>query len=273
VVRVRTARHSTRGAWRILAPRVARQWRDLGLLALAAALWLWCLDRITRVGEGAVWGGDLYAWVGRLDATERSVRDSAIVAVGDLARRAWDDLASAGPSEATRSGSPRAEDVTAAVVALSSRLADPDSLLRQHVATALLDLTEGAERDGLGRSSHPMGTEPLRVVVREQATELLLQHLMVTPPRLRADAALEVLAALGAPPSGMPVLVELARTDESPSVRALALVVVARAAGSPTMPVPRVRSILQTAARDTSPEVREAASAALGEIDGRSGTR
>jgi hypothetical protein len=154
VARVRTARHSTRGVWRTLAPRVARQWRDLGSLALAAGLCIWCLDRITSVGEGAVWGGDLYAWVRRLDATELSVRDSAIVAVGDLARRAWDDLESSGGSESTRWRSPSAEEVTAAVVALSSRLTDPDSLLRQHAATALLDLTERAELGGRERSNH-----------------------------------------------------------------------------------------------------------------------
>jgi hypothetical protein len=262
-----------RGAWRIVAPRLARQWRDLGALALAAALWLWCLDRITSVGEGELWGGDLYAWVRRLDATERSVRDSAIVAVGDLARRAWDDLSLARPSESSRWGSPSAEDVTTAVVALSSRLMDPDSLLRQHAATALLDLTERAERDGLARSNRPTATEPLRVALRERATELLRQHWMGAPVRPPADAALEVLAALGAPPSCIPVLVELARTDQSPSIRALALVVVARAAGSPAMPVTRANSLLQTATRDTSPEVSEAASAALGEIESRIGTR
>jgi HEAT repeat protein len=146
-------------------------------------------------------------------------------------------------------------------------------LLRQRAVTVLLDLTARAEPGGLGRSNHPLSTEPLRVALRERATELLQQHWMDAPVRSPADAALEVLAALGAPTSCIPVLVELARTDPSSEIRALALVVVARAAGSPTMPVPRARSILQTAARDTSPEVREAASAALGEIDGRSGTR
>jgi HEAT repeat protein len=69
------------------------------------------------------------------------------------------------------------------------------------------------------------------------------------------------------------VLVDLARTDKSPSIRALALVVVARAAGSPAMPVTRARSLLRAANRDASPEVREAASAALGEIESRIGVR
>jgi hypothetical protein len=272
-VRVRTARHSTREGRPTVAARVARHGRDLGLLALAAALWLCCLDRITRVGEGEVWGGDLDGWVRRLDATERNVRDSAIVAVGALAGRAWDDLESARRSQAGRSRSPRAEDVTAAVVALSSRLADPDSGLRQHAVTELLDLTERSDLANFGRSNDRTSTEPLRVAVRVRACEWLRERAFAAPPRPPGDAALEVLAALGAPPSGMPVLVELAHTDPSPEIRALALVVVARAAGSPTMPVPRARSILQAAARDTSPDVREAASAALGEIDGRSGTR
>jgi hypothetical protein len=244
----------------VLAPSLQHHARNLlvlgaVLVALVSALeW----DR-TRAAEH-YWGRDLADWVRDLDAPHANRRDSAVVAVSVLAAGAWRRLDETRDSAAA----PRLA-VLRAVSALGRRLGDPDTLIREHAVTALLDVavggveTEGQLRDPTTDSAR-MGA--LRDVARRAAGVVLQAVVRVGGPDARALSPLEVLAALDVSPDLVPTIDALALRAPTPMVRALATAVALRPA-----PVPddgrRRAELARAALADSSPDVRLAAADAF----------
>jgi hypothetical protein len=247
--------------WRTLAPRLGRV--SLGVVAgaMVVSAAVWALDRADQRAARRVWGAGLTEWVARLDASNAPLRDSAIVAVSELASRTWDALADGAPPDAP-TNQRAADSVLAAVRALTRRLGDPDSVLREHAVTAVLDVAERRLDSGtqvLVRVDTAR-LRPIRAVVRNAAGEML----RAADARRRGAqlAVLEVLATLGAPRDVAPPVAEVATRDSSPAVRALAAAValpaLARAGDAE-----RHTALLRATLGDPSAEVRVAAVDAL----------
>jgi hypothetical protein len=200
-----------RGAWHAIGSRFVRQCLDLAAIIALGSATAWGIERALASDDRLVWGEDLAVWVHRLDSVDIALRDSAITAVSELSWRAWEE---------------REEEVRAAVAELVSHLADPDSLLREHAVYAILDMTERNERvGGFGDSIH---RQRLRAVVREGAAEVIRAAARPGRRPWPTYAALEVLVALGAPPTLLPSLSQMARQSSSSAVREMALLAVRR---------------------------------------------
>jgi hypothetical protein len=229
----------------------------LSAIASVAALTIWGADRLRSTDNRRVWGADLGEWVGRLDAPDAYARDSAITAVADLVSLRWTDLRRS--SHEVSLAERRA--LLAAVATLAWRIGDADSLLREHAATAILELTD--EPEGLSHDlQRPQGNvasrEPLREVVRDVASSVLRRS-VDRPPRPDVSwSVLEVLAAIDAPRETLPLITHMAATHQSPTVRAMAIVVATRSAARYGEPQ-RVKELMLNARCDTSADVRAVA--------------
>jgi hypothetical protein len=222
-----------RVAWRVVVPQLLRV--SLGLAGGAAAVGagVWALDRASVRAERRVWGADLSVWAGRLEAPNAPLRDSAIVAVSELASRRWSEIGGAAARRPASEASSVIDTVLAAVRALTRRLGDPDSVIREHAVSAVLDVTERRlddERHAIVRAD-TLHLWPLRETVRRAAGEVL--RAAVRPRRPGAElATLEVLATVGAPANIASILAGIAVRDRSPAVRALAATVALHSAAS-----------------------------------------
>jgi hypothetical protein len=205
----------------------------------------------TRV-EQRYWGAGLETWVSRLDAASAAARDSAIVATSELAERAWRR------AESTRDSTSAARDaVLRAVAALGRRLGDPDSLVREHAVSAILDVAvRGVQEEGhsLGAPVDTARTLELRAAARRAAGAVL----RATPSGgadVRALPPLEVLSAIGVSPDLVPLVETLATSATTPTVRALAAAVALRPAAVPDDRRRRA-TLMHATLGDTSADVR-----------------
>jgi hypothetical protein len=219
---------------------------------------VWALERVDARAARRVWQTDLTTWVGWLEAPNIALRDSAVFAVGELAARAWAAIADRRPLDPRRAVG--ADTVLAAVRALAQRLSDPDSALREHAVSAVLDVAEG-QHDVWRRplmSAATAGRQPLRAIVRSTAGDVL----RAAGPRQDGVrlAVLEVLATVDAPPDVAPFVAEIATQDASSAVRALATAVALPALAGD---VEQRAALLRATLGDASADVRGAVLNAL----------
>lgn len=244
--------------WRILAPRLVRLLSALVVVVGAAAAFAWALDRSSARGERYVWGAPLEEWTPRLSAASSETRDSAVAAVGELIAREW----------AARVGAlgvdPSAASLLAAASALTRSLADSDTLVRAHAVGVIAEMLERSAIAPSHRAHEPeTTTRPLATTVRRTALAVLREA--TGPPRRSGPslAALQLRRAVGVPQDALPVVIDVAGHDSSPTVRALALALVVPASAAAPAAPSATDSLLAGALEDSATDLRLAATDAL----------
>ena len=178
---------------------------------------------------------------------ETRAQDPAVARVAELRARLKDPDMSVRLKAVEELG-PMAESSAEAVDALMEAISDPDPMVRRFVAYGLSDVKA------------PSGAVIVALTKLLRETEMEPRHAAVMAlyklaPRVEADSVRDLAAALAA-----------AAADKDEMVRTQALMALGALGAPGALQVPAVKTALERALKDPNAQIREAASASIGQL-------